>query len=76
MTIHQAVDLFASVLEAGTELRHSFAADHSGYLQIVSGSVTANGERLEAGDGAAIHEVESLTVLATSDAELIVFDMG
>ena len=76
MTIHQAVDLYASVLETGTELQHSFAAGHSAYLQIVSGTVTANGEPLEAGDGAAIHEVESLAVLATSDAELILFDMG
>jgi len=76
MTIHQAVDLYASVLVAGNELQHSFASGHSGYLQIISGSVTANGERLEAGDGAAIQEVESLTVLAGSDAEVILFDMG
>jgi len=76
MTIHQAVDLYASVLDAGNELQHSFASGHSGYLQIISGSVTANGERLEAGDGAAIQEVESLTVLAGSDAEVILFDMG
>jgi len=76
MTIHQAVDLYASVLDAGNELQHSFAAGHSGYLQIISGSVTANGEQLEAGDGAAIHEIELLTLLATSDAQAILFDMG
>ncbi len=76
MTIHQAVDLYASVLDAGNELQHSFASGHSGYLQIISGSVTANGERLEAGDGVAIHEEESLTVLAASDIEAILFDMG
>lgn len=76
MTVHQAVDLFASVLEVGNELQHSFAEGHSGYLQIVSGSVAANGEKLEAGDGAAIHEVDSLTVTAISDTEAILFDMG
>jgi redox-sensitive bicupin YhaK (pirin superfamily) len=76
MTIHQAVGLYASVLDAGNELQHSFAAGHSGYLQIISGSVTANGEQLEAGDGAAIHEIELLTLLATSDAEAILFDIG
>jgi len=76
MTIHQAVNLYASVLEADTELRHLFSAGHSGFLQVVSGSVNANGEQLEAGDGAAIHEVNSLGVLATSDAEMILFDMG
>ncbi len=76
MTIHQAVDLYASVLDAGTGLQHSFADGHSGFLQIVSGSVAANGEQLEAGDGVAIHELDSLTLLATSDAEMILFDMA
>jgi len=75
MTIHQAVDLYASVLEAGNESQHQFASARSGYLQVVSGSVTANGERLEAGDGAAIYAMESLTVLASSEAEVILFDM-
>jgi redox-sensitive bicupin YhaK (pirin superfamily) len=75
MTIHQGVDLYATVLEAGKELHRELAADHSAYLQIVSGSVTANGERLDAGDGAAVQEVNSITVQATSDAEFILFDM-
>jgi redox-sensitive bicupin YhaK (pirin superfamily) len=76
MTVHQAVDLYASVLEADSELVHSFADRHSGYLQIVKGSIAANGEKLDAGDGAAIHERDSLTVTALSDAEVILFDMG
>ncbi len=75
MTIHQAVDLYASVLEAGNESKYQFASAHSGYLQVVSGSVTVNGEQLEAGDGAAINAMESLTVLASSEAEVILFDM-
>jgi len=76
MTVHQRVDLYASILEAGNELQHEFSAGHSGYLQIVSGSVTANDELLEAGDAVAIRELELLTVLATSNAEMILFDMA
>jgi len=76
MTVHQAIDLYASVLEADSELVHSFADGHSGYLQIVSGSVAANGEKLDAGDGVAIHEEDSVTVTAISDAQAILFDMG
>ncbi len=56
-----------------------FQADgHSGYLQIVNDSAAANGEKLDAGDGVAIHEVDSLTVTALGDAEVevILFDMG
>ena len=76
MTVHQAVDLHASALDAGFELQHAFAEGHSGFLQLVSGSVAANGEKLDAGDGVAIHDVASLTVTAISDAEAILFDMG
>ena len=65
-----------SLTEPGRELAHSFAKGHSGYLQIVAGSVAANGEKLEAGDGVAIHEVESLAISAISHAEAILFDMG
>jgi len=57
-------------------LQHSYADGHSGFLQIVSGSVSANGEQLEAGDGVAIRALDSLTLLATSDAEIILFDMA
>ena len=76
MRVHQAVDLYASVLEAGIQLQHSFASGHSGYLQIVSGTMIANGEQLEAGDGAAIDDVNELMVESASEAEAILFDMG
>ena len=74
--VHQAVDLYACVLETGNKLQHSFAPGHSGYLQIVSGAVTANGERLEAGDGATIDDLQELTVESNNEAEAILFDMG
>jgi redox-sensitive bicupin YhaK (pirin superfamily) len=76
MQMNQSVDLFASVLDAGVQLDHAFAGEHSGYLQVVSGTLLANGEQLEAGDGVAIHEVDTLTVQAITDAEAILFDMA
>ena len=76
MRVHQAVDLYASVLEVGHELRHSLTAGQSGFLQVVSGSVAANGEQLTAGDGAAIQDVDELIIESTSEAEVILFDMG
>jgi len=75
LRVHQAVDLYASVLEADKQLQHSFAPGHSGYLQIVSGTVTANGEQLAAGDAAAISDVSELIFEATSEAEAILFDL-
>lgn len=74
--VHQAVDLYASVLETGNTLQHSFVSGHTGFLQVVSGTVMANGEQLEAGDGAAIKDLQDLTVEASDEAEAILFDMG
>jgi len=76
MQMNQSVDLFASALDAGVELTHAFADKHSGYLQVVSGTLMANGEQLEAGDGVAIHEVDALAVQAITAVEAILFDMG
>jgi redox-sensitive bicupin YhaK (pirin superfamily) len=74
--VHQAVDLYASILEKGNTLHHSFASGHSGFLQMVSGTVMANGEQLQAGDGAAITDLQDLTVEASDETETILFDMG
>ncbi|MDH3266801.1 MAG: pirin family protein [Gammaproteobacteria bacterium] len=76
LTIHQDVDLYATVLEAGKELQHALGSNHSAYLQVISGTVTTNGEPLAAGDGVAIQALDSIALQATSDAELILFDMG
>ena len=76
MRIHQDVDLYASVLSAGTELTHAFGAGRHGWLQVVRGEVSIDGQSLAAGDGAAISSVDSITLKAASDAELLLFDMG
>jgi hypothetical protein len=76
LRIHQDVDLHASILEAGTTLDHSFADGRRGFLQIVSGSVDANGESLQGGDGAMITDEAALQVQATSESELLLFDIA
>ena len=76
MRVHQAVDLYACVLEKGYTLQHSFAPGHKGWLQIVSGTVTVNGEQMGAGDGAAIEDLQELTLESTDEVEAVLFDMG
>jgi redox-sensitive bicupin YhaK (pirin superfamily) len=74
--IHQDVDLYASVPGAGTTLTHRFSDGRHGWLQVVRGSVSFNGITLDAGDGAAITEVGAASIEATSDTEILLFDMG
>lgn len=76
VTIHQDVDLYASILSAGAELTHVFRPGRKGWIQVVRGDLSVGDERLGTADGAAIEDVESLRIVATSDAELLLFDMG
>lgn len=76
LRIHQDVDLFASILEAGSALQYALPADRGGWVQVVSGTLSVNGERLSAGDGASFSDVDSVAFEALEDAEFLFFDMG
>ena len=75
VVIHQRADLYASLLNAGDELTHATERTAKGWVQIASGAFTVNGERLEAGDGAAIAYEENVTINCAADGELLLFDM-
>lgn len=72
--IHQDVSLFASLLN-GETVTHAFAPNRYGWLQVARGDVTINGQKLSAGDGAAIAEESKVTISGT-DAEILLFDLN
>ncbi|MBK8481010.1 MAG: pirin family protein [Proteobacteria bacterium] len=76
LVLHQDVALYTSLLTAGMGLRHEFTTGRHGWLQVVGGSVALGGERLDAGDGAAISDETSIELRATEDAELLFFDLA
>jgi len=76
ITIHQDVDLYASVLEPGKELSLELRNDRKVFIQVIHGDITANGQALSAGDGAALEGEHALQINASSEAEFLVFDMG
>ena len=76
ITIHQDVDLYVGVLDAGIEFSHSFADGRRAWLQVVRGAVSADGMELAAGDGLPLSEPGRLVLSATADAEVLLFDMG
>jgi len=76
ITIHQAVDLYASVLEAGHSIKHRPQPGRKLFVQVIKGDIDVNGQSLTAGDGAKIEDIAELAINATSESELIVFDMG
>jgi redox-sensitive bicupin YhaK (pirin superfamily) len=76
VTIHQDVDLYASVLEAGNEVTLDGVTERRIFVQVVSGELDVNGEKLSAGDGAQIRHAEAIQVRSESDAEFLLFNLA
>ncbi len=76
LTVHQDVSLYAGRFDAGQSARHELAPGRNGWIQVVRGSVVANGEELRAGDGAAMSEGQQLQLRALSDSEVLLFDLN
>lgn len=75
LAIHQDATIYASVLEAGKQVEHRFTDGRHGWIQLIHGTVEANGETLTAGDGAALGDVTSLAIEAKQEAEFLLFDL-
>jgi redox-sensitive bicupin YhaK (pirin superfamily) len=76
VVVHQDADLYAALFRAGDEVTHATDRTRKGWVQVASGAVTVNGEQLAAGDGAAIAYEEAVTIRASTDTELLLFDMA
>ena len=76
VTVHQHVDLYASVLQKDKELEMGIAESNKIFVQVVSGEITVNGQTVAGGDGAQITNERELSINGQSEAEFLVFDMG
>jgi redox-sensitive bicupin YhaK (pirin superfamily) len=74
--IHQDVDLFSAVLASGQRVTHSLKPGRHAWVQIARGDVTVNGTPLHTGDGAAVSDETELDLAASSDAEVLLFDLA
>jgi redox-sensitive bicupin YhaK (pirin superfamily) len=77
VTIHQDVDLYATLLADGEAVRHTLRDGRLGWVQVARGTATLNGEQLHPGDGVAIDTAGAVELVGTSDdAELLLFEMA
>jgi hypothetical protein len=76
VTVHQDVDLYAAVLEPGDRVSHSLQPQRHAWVQVARGAITLNGLSLDMGDGAAISEETDVVIEATTDAEILLFDLA
>lgn len=76
VTIHQDVDLYATLLSDGDAVSHEIADRRKGWVQVARGTVKVNDRQLYPGDGVAIDGESAIRITGTSDAEVLLFDMG
>lgn len=77
VTIHQDLDLYATILNPQQSVTHSLKTGRLAWVHVAKGAVNLNGHDLTAGDGAAISEEATFTLTGMSDeTEVLLFDMA
>lgn len=74
--LHQDVNIYVATFKAGDRVNYSLSSERYAWVQIAQGEVKLNEQILTAGDGAAIHQESELIFTATTDAEIMLFDLA
>jgi quercetin 2,3-dioxygenase len=76
LTIHQDAELYLADLTEGATVAWPLRPVRAAWLQVLRGSVTANGQTLVAGDGIALADEAALEVGAHAESKLLLFDLA
>ena len=75
VTIHADARVFAALVDQAETCSHQLNANRAAYVHVARGSVTVNGEILNAGDAAMITDEELITLSSGQNAEILLFDL-
>ena len=73
--IQQDARVYATKLGSGDGVSHRLAPGRRAYVQVARGEAVVNGQKLSAGDGAAIEAEAEIKFASPSTAEVLVFDL-
>lgn len=76
VTVHQDLDLYASILEKGDVVNYQVKGDRYAWLHVAQGVATVNGKQLKTGDGVQITGEEKLEISTNANAEILLFDLA
>jgi redox-sensitive bicupin YhaK (pirin superfamily) len=76
LKIHQDARLLLGEFSAEQQVEQPLAKDRFGWLQVLRGSVVVQGETLNAGDGAALSELDSLAIEVVEPSQVLLFDLA
>ena len=74
--VHQDVELYAGILHKGDRISHQIQPNRHAWVQVARGEVNLNSISLTSGDGAAISNQAEITIKATQEAEILLFDLA
>lgn len=74
--VYQDADIFLAVLDRDDGITHALRAGRYAWLQVLRGGVEIEGQRLVAGDGAAVSGTTPLVVTGLSPSEVMLFDLS
>jgi len=75
LKIHQDARIYLAKLDESQQLTHKLSEKRHAWLQVIRGSVSINGEKLNTSDGAAISNESQLTLVGLPNSEIMLFDL-
>ncbi|MBT8493490.1 MAG: pirin family protein [Deltaproteobacteria bacterium] len=75
LTIAQDARLCVGNLSTGERIEHLIGEGRQAWLQVIRGSIECGVDRLVGGDGVGITAAGAVDIRATSDTEILVFDL-
>ena len=76
LAIHQDAKIYLAKLGIGVVIRHDLNRERHAWLQLMRGTLAVGKHEMTAGDGTAISDEAELLVRASSDAEVLLFDLA
>jgi redox-sensitive bicupin YhaK (pirin superfamily) len=76
VTVHQDIDIYASILSPGERVRHEIRAGRGVWVQVVRGEISVDGESISGGDGIAVSDEAAIELAAQTPSETVLFDMA
>ena len=73
--VHQDVELYATLLEAGEAVSHPLRAGRQSWVHVARGEVEVNGQALETGDAMHLRGEPEVRIGGRGSAEVLVFDL-
>lgn len=76
LSFQQDASIYVANLDVGQRVTHRLAKGRGAWLQVATGAVQVNGQRLNQGDGAALENEETVELVGVEPGEILLFDLA